>query len=112
MAAIEFANPMPPGSSLATFSLKLEGWQASRGGRDYLLKWITAPSCEAIEGFIEEHDLSLEAPIDLIDIHGNIWDPDEPYAGANRDANCVITDSGQIIQGSLGRIKTRNTMTP
>lgn len=92
----------PKPSKVFTYEFTLAGWSGSNSNNDHLVKWINAPSIDAIQRLILRTGLILNGGIaNGVDIIG-------PY-GIGEGVDAVIDKDGNIIEGELGNTRPNTT---
>lgn len=111
-------NDTIPASDTITFSIALEGWNPNVPGTDHLVKWINAPSVDALLAFIKREKLVLIKGIEVIHIDEDGWmhnynDKRRRYnPETGNDVDCTINAQGKLIDGKLGAIDEKPTYKP
>lgn len=84
---------------MKTYQFSLFGWEGGADGQDHLVKWVNAPSREALDLFIKKAALKVEYGDKGVDIIG-------PRRGRHYDiddgVDCYIDSAGNVTVGQLG----------
>ena len=81
---------------MLAFGIDLCGYDSSTSDTDDLVKWVSAPSVDAIANFVEQHELGhmiQTGPYRMEEYDGN---------GLNDGMDLIVNEDGEVTEGSAG----------